>query len=298
MVAERGVVGIIGLGQMGAPMARVLAGAGWRVVGWDVVPAGVEAVAGDGVEAAPDIAAVARSVPIVITSLPDAATVRAVALGEGGLAGAGHHPDLLVVDTSTTTPSDARVLAADLAAQGVSFLDAPVTGGPAGAAAGRLGIMVGGDEAQVARARPVLDTVGSTVVHCGPVGAGQVVKACNQLIVVAALGAVAEALTLAEAAGVDPWQVREVLLSGYAYSPILENQGARMLKRDFAPGGKARLNLKDAVTMAELSRETGVSLPVFEAAAGHIRALAAAGGADLDHSAVITVIERSRPEPT
>ncbi len=294
MAHEGRVVGLIGLGQMGRPMARTLVRAGWRVVAWDLLPAGIAAAVEDGSEAVASPTAVAAASGIVITSLPDIAAVRAVALGGAGLAASGRR-DLLLVDTSTTTASSSRALAADLALVGIAFLDAPVTGGPAGAEAGHLGVMVGGAAADVERARPVLETIGSTVVHCGPVGSGQVVKACNQLIVVATLGAVAEALVIAEAAGVDPARVREVLMAGYAASPILEGQGGRMLRRDFAPGGKARFNLKDAVALAELSAATGVRLPVFDAAADYIRALVEAGGGDLDHSAIVTVIERATP---
>jgi 2-hydroxy-3-oxopropionate reductase len=294
MTSQPGVVGVIGLGQMGGAMARTLQSAGWRVVAWDLGAALVDAAARDGIESAADPAAVAARASIVLTSLPDIAAVRSVALGERGLAEAARG-DLLLVDTSTATPSDARALAADLAVRGIAFVDAPVTGGPGGAAAGSLGVMVGGDAALVERARPVLEAIGSVVVHCGPLGSGQVVKACNQLIVVATLGAVAEALVLAEAAGVDPWRAREALMAGYAASPILEGQGGRMLRRDFAPGGKARFNLKDVAALAEISSGTGVPLPVFEAAAGHIRALVDAGGGDLDHSAIVTVIGRVPP---
>jgi 2-hydroxy-3-oxopropionate reductase len=195
------------------------------------------------------------------------------------------------VDTSTATASDARAFAAELAGRGIAFLDAPVTGGPGGATAGTLGIMVGGEAADLERARPVLETIGGTVVHCGPAGSGQVVKACNQLIVVATLGAVAEALVMARAAGVDPAAAREALLAGYARSPVLEGQGLRMLTRDFAPGGRARFNLKDVAALAELSAATGVRTPVFDAAAAYIRALVDAGGGDLDHAAIVTVVE-------
>lgn len=283
-------VGVIGLGAMGGGMARTLARAGWHVVAWDLGAAATEAATRDGIEAAADPAGVAGRAGLVLTSLPDAAAVRSVVLGERGLGTAGRD-DLLVVDTSTTTPAEARALGADLGAHGIGFLDAPVTGGPAGAAGGTLGFMVGGDPAALERARPALAALARTIVHCGPLGAGQIVKACNQLIVVATLGAVGEALVLAGAAGVDPATAREALLAGYAASPILDLQGARMLRRDFAPGGKARFNVKDAAALGQLSAETGVALPVFEAAAGYIHALVAAGGGDLDHSAIVTVIE-------
>jgi 2-hydroxy-3-oxopropionate reductase len=287
-------VGIIGLGQMGGAMARRLHEAGWPVVAWDLSPAATEAAARSGLIPAASPAAVAAAVKIVITSLPDAAAVRSVLFGDGGVAGAADI-GLLVIDTSTTSPGDARLLAADLQLAGICFLDAPVTGGPGGAASGRLGIMIGGDETCFERALPVLKALGSAIVHCGPVGSGQVVKACNQLIVVSTLGAVAEALVIAESAGVDPSAAREALMGGYAASPILDGQGGRMLRGDFVPGGKARFNLKDAASLAELSRSTGVKIPVFEAAAAYIRALVDAGGGDLDHSAIVTVIRPKAP---
>lgn len=288
-------VGVVGLGQMGRPMALTLHRGGWRVIAWDLSPASSDAIAAEGIAVAPDPAGVAAAASIVITSLPDIRAVREVALGDRGLASAGRD-DLLLVDTSTATSSDARALAADLATVGIAFLDAPVTGGPGGASAGSLGVMVGGSADDLERARPVLETIGGTVVHCGGTGAGQVVKACNQLIVVATLGAVAEALVTAEAAGVDPAAAREALLAGYARSLVLENQGLRMLRRDFEPGGKARFNLKDVAALAELSAATGVRLPVFDAAATYIHALVDAGGGDLDHSAIVTVIERNQPK--
>ncbi len=285
-------VGLIGLGQMGSAMAATLVRHGRSVLAWDVDAGACRAAAGNGIEIALDPADVAARVSLIVTSLPGADALRDALLGERGLVAA-ERAGLLVIDTSTMSPHEAQALEAQAAEHGIDLIDAPVTGGPGGAADGRLGIMVGGDGPRLERARPVLEILGSTIVHCGPVGSGQVVKACNQLIVVATLGAVAEALTTAAAAGVDPAKAREALLAGYAASPILENQGARMLQRDFEPGGKARFNLKDVAALAELSATTGIALPVFDAAAGYIRTLVDAGGGDLDHSAIVTVVERA-----
>ena len=293
MVRDSAVVGIIGLGQMGGRMARVLHAAGWRVVAWDLWTPAVEAAARDGIEPAPDPAAVAQAAAIVITSLPDYKALRAVVFGERSLTAAGRH-DLLLVDTTTLTPGQAREVCAELAPLGVGFLDAPVSGGTAGAEKGSLGIMVGGDPALFERARPVLDVIGSKVVRCGPIGSGQVVKAVNQLIVVATLGAVGEAIAIARAAGVDPAVARDVMLAGYAASPVLDNGGGRMIRRDFVPGGKASYNVKDIAALAELSAAGGVPIPVFDAAAGYIRSLMAAGGGDLDHAAIIDIIEKGK----
>jgi|ERR1035441_7853349 2-hydroxy-3-oxopropionate reductase len=284
------LVGLIGLGQMGGRMARRFQLAGWRVVGWDPFAPAVAAAAADGLEVAANPAAVAAEAPIVITSLPDIKALHAVAFGEGGIVSEGH-ADRLIVDTTTLTPDQAREICSELAHRGIGFLDAPVSGGTAGAEKGTLGIMVGGEPALFERAKPVLDVIGSKVVHCGPIGSGQVVKAVNQLIVVATLGAVGEALALARAARVDPGLAREVMLAGYAASPVLDNGGGRMISREFAPGGKASYNLKDIAALAELSAAGGVRIPVFDAAAEYIRALVAAGGGDLDHAAIIDIIE-------
>ncbi len=180
-------------------------------------------------------------------------------------------------------------------AAGIAYLDVPVSGGPQAASDGTLSMMAGGDVAALERVRPVLETLGSRVVHCGAVGAGSVAKACNQLIVVATIGAVAEALTIAEAAGVDPAVVREAMLGGWAASPILRLHGARMLARDWVPGGRAAYHLKDIATLAALSSESGVGTPVFDAAAAYIQALVDAGGGDLDHSAVYAIVRGDDP---
>lgn len=295
-MSDGNVVGLIGLGQMGGRMARRLHLAGWRVVGWDPFAPAVAAAATSGLEPAADPAAVAAAAPIVVTSLPDMVALRAVVFGRGGIASAGHS-DRLIVDTTTLTPDQAREIHGELALHGIGFLDAPVSGGTAGAEMGTLGVMVGGDAGLFELARPVLDAIGAKVVHCGPSGAGQVVKAINQLIVVATLGAVGEALAIARAARVDPGLAREVMLAGYATSPVLDNGGGRMISRDFAPGGKAGYNLKDIAALAELSAAGGVRIPVFEAAAEYIRALVAAGGGDLDHAAIIDIIERRLGTP-
>lgn len=290
MTDQLGTVGVIGLGQMGGAICRTLLRGGWRVVAWDVAKPAVDAAVEAGAAAASDPADVASRVPVIITSVPDAEAVRTVSLGDKGIV-RGDCAGRLVVDTSTISPADARSLAADLAPHGVNFLDAPVSGGVRGAEGGQLAVMVGGLSEHFDRTRQVLLCIGKVVVHCGPVGAGQITKACNQLIVMTTHESVAEALVLAQASGLDPWRVREALLGGYAASPILEIQGPRMLRHDFVPGGKARYHLKDIAAITDLAREAGVDLPGFSAAARQIERLVDAGGADLDDSAVITVIE-------
>jgi 3-hydroxyisobutyrate dehydrogenase-like beta-hydroxyacid dehydrogenase len=290
---EQGTVGLIGLGQMGGAMCRTLLRAGWRVVAWDLARAAVDAAAEAGAEAASDPAGVASRAEVIITSVPDVEAVREAALGDRGIV-RGDCAGRLLIDTSTLLAADARALAADLAPHGVGFLDAPVSGGVRGAESGQLAIMVGGSVEHFERAGPVLACLGKAVVHCGPVGAGQITKSCNQLVVMATHESIAETLVLAQACGLDPWRVREALLAGYGASPILEIQGPRMLEHDFAPGGKARYHLKDIAAISELAREAGLDLPVFSAAARQFERLVDAGGGDLDNSAVITVIEPHR----
>ena len=215
--------------------------------------------------------------------------MRAVLEGPAGVV-AGARDGLTVVDTSTLSPADAIAVGAAMAAVGIAYLDVPVSGGPQAAADGTLSMMAGGDEAAIERARPVLETLGSRVVHCGGVGAGSVAKACNQLIVVATIGAVAEALAIAEGSGVDPALVREAMLGGWAASPILRLHGERMLERDWVPGGRAAYHLKDIASLAALSSASGTATPVFDAAAAYVRALVDAGGEDLDHSAVYAIV--------
>jgi 2-hydroxy-3-oxopropionate reductase len=283
------VVGIVGLGQMGGSMCGTLLREGWRVVVWDPAEPAMDGASTSGAELASNPADVASRAEIVITSVPDAQALRLAALGERGLVRAGR-TGALVVDTSTMLAADARGIAADLAADGVGFLDAPVSGGVRGAESGQLAIMVGGSVADFERAHPVLACLGKTVVHCGPVGAGQIAKACNQVVVMATHEAIAEALVLAEASGLDPWRVREILMAGYGASPILEIQGPRMLRRDFAPGGRARFHLKDIGAITDLATDAGLDLPVFKAAARQFERLVEAGGGDLDNSAVITMV--------
>ena len=287
-----GEVGVIGLGKMGQPIVHTLLRAGWRVIVWNRTPAVSRQLIAAGAVVAADPADVARQARIVITSLPDGNAVRSVAIGPQSLTSPGARPALLL-DMSTTTPESARALGSDLASLGVGFLDAPVSGGASAAASGTLTVMVGGGADDFERAQPVLSSVARRVVHCGPQGAGQVTKACNQLIVMAALGAVAEALVVARTAGLDPARVREALMGGYAAGPILDIQGDRMLRRDFAPGGKAAYNIKDIAILRDLAAGSALDLPVFEAAAKQILRLIDDGGGDLDNAALITVVERA-----
>ena len=281
-------LGFIGLGAMGQPMVRNLLANGWSVL---IAPRDIAKVqhlvdAGATLVASP--AAMAPRTDLVISCLPDVASVRDVLFSATGLLASGHWEGIFV-DSSTLPPQASRDLEAELAAMGTTALDAPVSGGTQGATAGTLSFMVGGSAEALERVRPALEAMGSRVILCGASGAGQVTKACNQLIVMSTVTAVAESLRLAEHAGVDPRIVREVLLGGYAKSPILEFHGVRIINDDYAPGGRAIFHAKDIATIEELSARSGLDLPLFEAVRAQFERLFAAGGGDLDHSAVATL---------
>lgn len=253
-------VGFIGLGVMGREMAVHLVKAGHRVQVHDVNPEAVAELAAKGGVAAGSVADAARDAAIVITMLPDTPQVEEVVLGEGGLLA---HPPAgrLLVDMSTIAPLATRRMAEKLAASGIAMLDAPVSGGPQGAQAARLAIMVGGSEEALDRARPFLESLGQTVVHVGAAGAGQTVKACNQLVCAMNLQAISEALALGRTAGLDVVKLREVLLGGSASSWMLQNLGEKMIAKDAAAGFRIDLQLKDLRLAGELAFEIGVPLP-------------------------------------
>jgi 2-hydroxy-3-oxopropionate reductase len=283
-------VGVIGLGAMGKPMAERLALCGLPlVVIRDLSDGSLSVLAAAGARRAASIAGLAAEVDVVVLSLPDGAVVEQVTLGQDGIASGGR-PGLVVLDTSTIEPSRSRTIAAALARSGIDYVDAPVSGGTPGAAAGTLSVMAGGDAAALERARPVLDAIAGRVVHLGPVGSGQVAKACNQLVVLGTIEIVAEALALGAANGIDPAALRRVLLGGFAASRILELHGARMLAGDYEPGGRARFHLKDIAVVGELSAASGTPTPAFDAAAHQLEQLVALGGGDLDHSALRTLL--------
>ena len=199
-----------------------------------------------------------------------------------------------MVDTSTIAPDAAREVALTLAERGIDYLDAPVSGGVPGAEAGTLSCMVGGDTAVFGRMRRVLEPFASRITLLGGTGAGQVAKAVNQLIVLGTIELVAEALTIATRSGVDGDAVHQALLGGFAQSRILELHGERMLRRDFVAGGVARFHTKDIEIVAKLAQSAGVATPGFDAAARQVERLIADGGGDLDHSALVTIVEQVR----
>jgi 2-hydroxy-3-oxopropionate reductase len=288
-VGER--IGFIGLGIMGRPMARNLLAAGFPLTVHSRSRGAVDDLVGAGAVAADGPAAVAAASDVTITMLPDTADVLDVITGPGGVA-EGAAAGSLVIDMSSIDPGPTREIAERLAERDVAMLDAPVSGGEKGAIDGALSIMAGGSEGAFARAMPVLRALGQNIVHVGPSGAGQVCKACNQLVVGATIEAVAEALLLAERSGVDPVKVREALLGGFAGSKILEVHGQRMLDRAFDPGFRIRLHAKDARIVEEAAAAAGSPIPSFAAVAGQFRKAVEAGDGDRDHSALFRELDR------
>lgn len=284
-------IGFIGLGIMGKPMARNLMRAGYKLVVHNRSRASVEELAREGAQPASSSREVAELSDVVITMLPDSPDVEQVVLGEAGVL-EGVHPGMLFVDMSTVAPSIARKIHEDMRLKGVQALDAPVSGGEIGAREATLSIMVGGDEEAFQRALPILQAMGKNIVRVGGPGAGQVAKACNQVIVALTIQAVAEALTLARKCGVDPSRVREALLGGFAQSRILEVHGKRMIDRAFQPGFRVRLHRKDLNIALQTGREQGVALLATAQAAQLMDSLLAQGKGEMDHSGLAVLVEQ------
>ena len=256
---DRERIGFIGLGIMGRPMARNLLVAGYPVTVWNRSRPGMETLTKAGAEEGASPAAVARNCDIVITIVGDSPDVEQIALGEDGII-AGAHPGLIHIDMSTISPAVTRAIAAHLAEAGIDMLDAPVSGGEQGAIDGTLSVMVGGKGEIFERCRPVLDVLGGNLVYCGPSGAGQVVKLCNQVVVGLNNLALAEALVLAAKAGVPPGTMLEAVSAGAGASWVLRNLGPRILARDFQPGIKVAHQQKDLRLALELARESTAPL--------------------------------------
>jgi 2-hydroxy-3-oxopropionate reductase len=283
-------VGFIGLGLMGKPMARNLLKAGFPLTVHNRSQASVDELVAEGAARAGSPAEVARRVDAVITCLPDTPDVERAALGEDGVV-AGAHPGLVMVDMSTIAPAGAVRIAAELAKHGIGWLDAPVSGGDIGAQRGTLSIMVGGDQDTFDGCLDVLRAMGQKIVRVGGPGAGQVTKACNQIMVAAMMAAMGEALVLASKAGVDVARVIEALQAGAARCWPLEVRAPQILRRELGPGFKARMQYKDLNIILDAGKTYQVALPVTGAARELYTAMMAAGRGDLDTSAVVTVLE-------
>lgn len=281
-------IAFIGLGIMGLPMAKNLVDAGFTVRGFNRTPAKAEDLAAAGGQAAATIAEAVDGADVIATMVPDSPDVEAVL--DGILAAA--KPGAMWIDFSTIRPDVAKELAAQAREAGLKPLDAPVSGGEPGAVDGVLSIMVGGDEADFAAASEVFEAVGKTIVHVGPSGAGQTVKAANQLIVAGNIGLLAEAVVFLEAYGVDTASALEVLGGGLAGSKVLEQKGQKMLDREFAPGFRLALHHKDMGIVTAAAREAGVTIPLGAAVAQLVAATVAQGNGGLDHSGLLTVVEQ------
>lgn len=275
---------------MGAPMARNLLQAGFPVSVYNRTRAKADALAEAGARVADSPRTLAAACDVVITNVSDTPDVEAVILGPDGLL-EGLRPGALVIDMSTIAPSATRRLHDAIVARGGRMLDAPVSGGDVGARAGTLSIMVGGSVEDFQDAQPVFAAVGKTITHCGPSGAGQLVKACNQIVVGIVLAAVSESLIFAEKAGLSADIVVPVLLGGMAQTRIMDVRGPRMAKHEFAPGFKVALLRKDLHIVLQTAGELGVTLPFTRQIEGLLTMLVERGQGDLDNSAVMTVIE-------
>jgi 3-hydroxyisobutyrate dehydrogenase len=290
-------IGFIGLGNMGGPMAGNLVKAGHKVKGFDLVPASVKAAEKAGVAAVPGIAEAARDVDVVITMLPAGEHVRQVYMGEGGVfsaAGKG----TLAIDSSTIDVGSARAVHAAAAAAGIDMLDAPVSGGVAGAAAGTLTFMVGGADAAFARGKPIFEAMGRAIVHAGGPGNGQVAKVCNNMILGITMIGISEAFTLGEKLGLDPKKLFDIsskasgscwaMLNHLPVPGIVETSAAN---RDFKPGFAAAMMHKDLKLSQEAAAQAGAATPLGAQAAALYTLFVNAGHGGLDYSAIIKLLQ-------
>ena len=287
---DKPAIGFIGLGIMGKPMARNLVGAGYRVIALNRSSGPVDELVAAGATTAATPRDVAAQSDVVITMLPDSPDVESVALGDDGIV-AGIRTGALWIDMSTIAPATTKRVAEQLAARGATSVDAPVSGGEKGAIDATLSIMAGGSDAAFERAKPIFEALGKNIVHVGELGAGQVTKACNQIVVGVTIEAVAEALALAEASGVDPVKVRAALLGGFAQSKILEVHGQRMIDRAFTPGFKSKLHRKDMNIAANAGDERGLDLGAAKLVRERFDVLIERGQGELDHSALASLYQ-------
>jgi 2-hydroxy-3-oxopropionate reductase len=283
-------IGFVGLGIMGSPMARHLLEAGYPLTVHDISREAVARLVALGAGEAHSPREAAQASQVVITMLPDSPDVELVALGAGGLI-EGVQPGTLYADMSSIAPSVAVKVARAMEGKGVRCLDAPVSGGEVGAVNATLSIMVGGDEAAFQEVRPIFEVLGKTITLCGPNGAGQTVKACNQIQVALNFVGMAEALVLGAKAGVDPAIIIQVLSGGYAQTRVMDVRGPRVIRGDFQPGFRSKFHLKDLNIIMKTANDYGVPLPVTSLVHELFAAMVAAGRGDLDHSGIITVLE-------
>ncbi|WP_112238373.1 2-hydroxy-3-oxopropionate reductase [Kribbella monticola] len=284
-------IAFIGLGIMGSPMAVHLATAGHQVAGVNLDPSRARPLVEAGGRAAESIADAVKNADVVCVMVPDSPDVELVLAGEGGVF-ENAQPDALIIDFSSIRPDVTIELARQARERGFRLLDAPVSGGEAGAKNAALSIMVGGEESDFQEAKPLLDAVGKTIVHVGASGAGQTVKAANQLIVAANIQALSEAVVFLEAYGVDTKAALEVLGGGLAGSAVLNQKKENMLSRSFQPGFRIDLHHKDMGIVTAAARERGVVVPLGSLVAQLVASARVNGDGGLDHSALLRGVER------
>lgn len=287
---SRDRVGFIGLGVMGAPMSRNLLRAGYDLVVYNRSSRSAQTLASAGATVAQSPREVAASAQIIVTMLPDGPDVESVVSGDQGIF-AGARPGALWIDMSTISSSVARGLADAARGHGIDALDAPVSGGDVGAEQGSLSIMVGGSEDAFERALPIFEILGKTIRRCGPSGAGQVVKACNQIVVALVIEAVSEALVLGELSGIAPEVILDVLGGGLAANRVMEVRRRNFLEHDFEPGFRVDLHRKDLRLALDTAREHGVPLPMTAAVEQMFVSLNSAGLGDRDHTSLLAFVE-------
>jgi 2-hydroxy-3-oxopropionate reductase len=284
-------IGVIGLGVMGAPMAANLVTAGYDVIGYNRSAAAIDKLVAAGGRAGRSVAETTAGSDVVITMLPDSPDVEDIVLGADGVL-AHAHDGLLYIDCSTVQPETSRVVAVAARKRNVRPLDAPVSGGERGAIEATLSIMVGGRSHDFEAARAILDVVGKTVVHVGDDGAGQTVKAANQMIVAGVIAVVSEAIIMLEAGGVPTDTALAVLQGGLAGNTVMNVKGESMLARQFQPGFRIDLHHKDLGIALAIARETGVAVPVTAIVSQMLAAARASGLGSLDHSALLLLVEK------
>ena len=289
-MASKPKLGYLGLGLMGSQMTKRLIKTGYQVTGFDPDPDKMSAAAANGVIAAASPAEVARASDIIQACVITTPALTEAIFGPGGIVEGGG-ADKIFVDHSTTIADKTRELAARLRAEtGMRWVDAPVSGGPPAAETGELAIMVGGNDEDVIRVQPVLDTLGHNT-HMGPLGTGQVTKMVNQVLVLNNFTLLAEAVTLAKNAGIDPAKVPEALKGGYADSPMFQRFFPRMIERDFNPAGYARQVLKDLDMVIDLAQQTNSPVPMSSQSTALYRVLIAKGHSELDATAILKIYD-------
>jgi 2-hydroxy-3-oxopropionate reductase len=285
-----GPIGFIGLGIMGKPMTRNLLKAGHKLVVYDIVPAALDEIMSEGAEGARSCKEVAEKCELVITMVPNGPHVKTAVFGENGVL-EGIKPGSLVIDMSSIDPGVSREVGVGLKEKGVRFLDAPVSGGEPKAIDGTLAIMVGGDQKDFDEAKPIFDSMGGAVL-CGDIGAGQVTKLANQIIVAANIAALAEALTLAMKSGVDPDLVFDAIKGGLAGSTVMNAKAPMMMDRNYRPGFRISLHIKDLQNALSAGQNTSTPLPLTAFCQEIFSAIKADGNQELDHSAMVLFYEK------